>query len=66
MTGISGTDSNKPSFPPVVEPYRSMINEVWVNDLWKTYLWTSDAGQRITMKKSQSTWEGAEERRQSN
>ena len=30
MTGISGTGSNKPSFPPVVEPYRSMINEAFV------------------------------------
>jgi len=30
VTGISGTDSNKPSFPPEVEPYRSMINEAFV------------------------------------
>lgn len=30
MTGIGGTGSNKPSFPPEVEPYRSMINEAFV------------------------------------
>ena len=30
MTGISGTGSNKPSFPRAVEPYRSMINEAFV------------------------------------
>ncbi|MEK6602169.1 MAG: hypothetical protein AABZ09_09835 [Candidatus Binatota bacterium] len=30
MTGSSGTGSNKPSFPPEVEPYKNMINEAFV------------------------------------
>jgi len=30
VTGVRGPGSKKPSFPPEVEPYRSMINEAFV------------------------------------